>query len=56
METIFKFSFFPKFVSSYRTYEEWKLSLESKACLAVLRSYRTYEEWKRNRLVLQIQG
>jgi len=36
-------------VSSYRTYEEWKLSLGTNGDPTVTSSYRTYEEWKRGR-------
>ena len=35
-------------VSSYRTYEEWKLATAFLPCHSLLRSYRTYEEWKLN--------
>jgi len=34
-------------LGSYRTYEEWKLSLTFAVSTILLhRSYRTYEEWK----------
>jgi len=33
-------------VSSYRTYEEWKRSLEYQTKKTNEGSYRTYEEWK----------
>jgi len=32
--------------SSYRTYEEWKLSINSSSRTNSFSSYRTYEEWK----------
>ena len=31
---------------SYRTYEEWKLSLAGETPTKAFSSYRTYEEWK----------
>ena len=33
-------------MSSYRTYEEWKLLLALVSPYSAHRSYRTYEEWK----------
>ncbi len=33
-------------VGSYRTYEEWKHSLQGKGKILNFGSYRTYEEWK----------
>ena len=33
-------------VSSYRTYEEWKLPSYEEAPVEQKSSYRTYEEWK----------
>jgi len=35
-------------ICSYRTYEEWKLSLTWRYTLRQTSSYRTYEEWKLN--------
>ncbi len=34
------------YLSSYRTYEEWKLPEETNITMFENRSYRTYEEWK----------
>jgi len=34
-------------MSSYRTYEEWKLIKPITSPDILIRSYRTYEEWKR---------
>jgi len=36
-------------LSSYRTYEEWKLVTISVALNTGKSSYRTYEEWKPSR-------
>jgi len=33
-------------VSSYRTYEEWKLIVSAGSPFWSIGSYRTYEEWK----------
>jgi len=38
--------FLQLFVSSYRTYEEWKQNKVYKSSPCFFRSYRTYEEWK----------
>ena len=37
------------FLSSYPTYEEWKLLSHLLSLLLLLRSYPTYEEWKRTK-------
>jgi len=39
-------------LSSYRTYEEWKLLDETNITILKNRSYRTYEEWKLESLEL----
>ena len=41
-------------MSSYPTYEEWKLVLPTIITLLKLSSYPTYEEWKRYHSTLKI--
>jgi len=48
METSSAFQLALNSVSSYRTYEEWKLGLYGNTGYAEGGSYRTYEEWKRS--------
>jgi len=40
--------------SSYRTYEEWKLSSTWYLIKSLVRSYRTYEEWKHAKTIKSI--
>ena len=46
METFFVCLIIPIFMSSYRTYEEWKLPDLEIGSNGNVGSYRTYEEWK----------
>jgi len=46
METLFIISPLLPHLSSYRTYEEWKLALIKSSANFLASSYRTYEEWK----------